>query len=169
MSDLPRPTPAKSEDIARFLDLCRGALPHERIGDHARPRCIGLNAETAAAILEIVAAGNKTGTFSLVWLHEKKPETRPYIAEQVVLCDYFGRPGILLVTTGLELVSWRDIGPQHTALDGPAMREVAAWRQVHWRLWSGQLAEVGLAASEDMPVCVERFRVVYPRVPTKAA
>ncbi|MDX2143667.1 MAG: ASCH domain-containing protein [Rhodospirillaceae bacterium] len=166
MSDIPKPTPAKPEAITAFLDACRAAMPHERIGAQARPRCIGLNAETAATILNIVAAGNKTGTFSLVWLHEKKPETRPYIAEQVVLCDYAGNPKILLRTTGLELVAWRDIGPGHTALDGPSMRDVTAWRKVHWQLWSGQLAAVGLTASEDMPVCVERFKVVYPKIPT---
>lgn len=169
MSNVPKPTPANPAALSAFLDTCRTALPNERIGSQVRPRCIGFGHESVNKILNIVASGNKTGTFSLVWLHEKKPETRPFIAEQVALCTYDGQPKILLQTTGLELTAWRDIGPQHTALDGPAMREVSAWREVHWKLWSGQLAEVGMQAVDDMPVCVERFRVAYPKIPSTVA
>jgi uncharacterized protein YhfF len=166
MSNTPKPTPATPAAISAFLDTCRAALPAERIGHQARPRCIGFGTESVNKILNIVASGNKTGTFSLVWMHEKKPETRPFIAELVALCTYDGIPKVLLETTRLDLTTWRDIGPEHTALDGPAMREVSAWREVHWKLWSGQLAEAGLQASDEMPVCVERFRVVYPKVPS---
>jgi len=167
MSNVPTPTPATPEAMTAFLDAARAAVPEAQVGPTARPRCIGLNPQTTATILNIVAAGEKVGTFSMVWMHEKKPETRPFIAEQVVLCDYDGTPKILVRTTGLELVAWRDIGPQHTAIDGPGVRDLAAWRPVHWRLWSAQLEQLGLKASEDMPICVERFQVLYPKVPTK--
>lgn len=165
MSELPRPTPATPEALAAFLDTARKACPDEHIGAKARPRCIGFNHQTVNNILAVVQSGAKTGTFSPVWLHEKKPETRPTIAELMALCDYDGNPKILLQIVGLDLVKWRDIGSEHTKLDGPAVRALDVWKPMHWKLWSGQLAELGVTAAEDMPICVERFRVIYPKTP----
>ena len=163
MSDVPRPTPATKEALNAFLADARAALPHENIGTAVRPRCIGFNAETANNILAVIASGEKTGTFSPVWMHEKKPETRPFIAELVALCDFSGAPKILVTTVRLDLVKWRDIGPQETAIDGPAVRALEIWKPMHWKLWTGQLAEFGIQSTEDMPVCVERFRVLYKK------
>ncbi|MBL8629756.1 MAG: ASCH domain-containing protein [Rhodospirillaceae bacterium] len=161
MSDVPKPTPPKVEALKEFLAAARRANPTEQIGDIARPRCIGFNADTANAILAVVASGEKTGTFSPVWMHEKKPETRPFIADLVALCDFAGTPKILVTTVRLDLVKWRNIGPEHTAIDGPAVRAVDVWKPMHWKLWTAQLSEFGIQSTEDMPVCVERFRVLY--------
>ncbi len=161
MSDVPRPTPAKVEALKDFLAAARKANPSEHIGDVVRPRCIGFNAETANTILSLVASGDKTGTFSAVWMHEKKPETRPFIADLVALCDFSGVPKILVTTTRLDLVKWHEISTEHTAIDGPSVRALDVWKPMHWKLWTGQLAEFGVQSTEDMPVCVERFRVLY--------
>ncbi|MBL8644446.1 MAG: ASCH domain-containing protein [Rhodospirillaceae bacterium] len=164
MSGAPKPTPASPAAIAAFLARARNVLPAEHIGETARYRCIGMNADTANLILNVIAAGDKVGTFSPVWLHEKKPETRPYIADLVALCDFAGVPKILVTTTRLDLVTWRDIGLEHTAIDGPSVRALEVWRPMHWKLWTAQLAEVGVTSDEDMPICVERFRVLHKEV-----
>lgn len=155
------PTPASPEAIAAFLDAARKAVPGARISPVTRQKCIGGSPDIVERILAGVRAGDKTGTFSPVWLHDHKSETRPTIAENLVLCDFHGTPRILLTTTALEVVAWRDIGPQHTALDGPAIRALDVWRPMHWNLWKGQLAQFGVEATEDMPICVEKFSVLY--------
>jgi uncharacterized protein YhfF len=164
MSDVPKPTPPKVEALKAFLAEARAACPGEHIGDVVRPRCIGFNAQTADNILAVVASGDKVGTFSPVWMHEKKPETRPAIGELVALCSFSGEPKILVTTVRLDLVKWRDIGLEHTAIDGPAVRALDVWKPMHWKLWTGQLAEFGVQSTEDMPVCVERFRVLYKKL-----
>ena len=45
--------------------------------------------------------------------------------------------------------------------DGPAIREVELWKAIHTDYWNAQLAQCGLKVSDDMPVYVERFELLY--------
>jgi uncharacterized protein YhfF len=41
------------------------------------------------------------------------------------------------------------------------VRPLDVWRRVHVPYYSQVLAGLGLAFAEEMPVCVERFELVY--------
>ena len=146
-----------------FLAAAVAAVPGLDPGTDQRIRCTGWDQQTSATIAKLIVDGEKTGTFSLPWLHAKSPGTRPQIGEYIIQTTFDGAPQALLQTVGLELVTFGDIDASYTALDGPGVRDVEVWRGVHTRHWGGQLEPLGMAVAEDMPVVVERFVCVYPK------
>lgn len=155
-------TPPSPSALDRFLDACAAALPEADVRKSYRTRCIGWNMETSTAICDYVVAGEKTGTFSLPWLHDSLPETKPEIGQFIVLTNFDGEPRALLKTMALTLVTFKDIDETHTALDGPSVRDLTVWRGIHTTYWNGLLSEIGRQVEDDMPVVVERFTCVYP-------
>ena len=156
------PTPPSANALDSFLGKCEAALPGTKVRQAYRTRCIGWNLETSTSICEHVAAGDKTGTFSLPWLHASLPDTKPDIGQFVVLSNYDGEPQALLRTMALTLVTFKDIDETHTALDGPSVRDLTVWRGIHTTYWNSLLEAIGKQVEDDMPVIVERFACVYP-------
>jgi uncharacterized protein YhfF len=156
---------AQPSDAQRkeFLDACAVAIPGLDAGPSQRIRCIGWNQETSETIAQLVIAGEKVGTFSLPWLYTTTPELRPHIGEHLILTTFDGTPKALLQTVGLELVTFKDIDASYTALDGPAVRDLDVWRDVHTKYWTGLLEPHGKSVEGDMPVVVERFVCVHPK------
>ena len=154
-------TPPTDSALEAFLEECQAVLP-EGSADRVRTRCIGWNDETSQAICEHVIAGDKTGTFSVPWLHADHPNTKPDIGNFIVLLTYDGTPRALLQTMALEFVTFKDIDTSHTGLDGPSVRDLEVWRGIHTKYWNDLLAPLGRAVEDDMPVIVERFVCRYP-------
>ena len=156
------PTPPTESALDNFLTKCESALPGTNARKAYRTRCIGWNLETSTSICEHVVAGDKTGTFSLPWLHGSLPDTKPDIGQFVVLSNFDGAPQALLRTMALTLVTCKDIDETHTALDGPSVRDLTVWRGIHTTYWNSLLEPLGREVEDDMPVIVERFVCVYP-------
>ena len=68
-----------------------------------------------------------------------------------------------LRTVGLELLTFKNIDLSYTALDGPSVRDLEVWRDVHTKHWNTLLGELGKTVEDDMPVIVERFICIYPK------
>jgi len=156
-------TAATSAAVKNFLDKARAAVPGAEVPDGLRQRCIGWNSETSNRICEYVIGGEKVGTFSTPWLHKVHPSTKPEIGEYVLLHDYDGAPRALLQTRSLTLMPFKDIDATQTAIDGPGVREIEAWRKVHISYWNGLLEPLGKKVVDEMPVIVERFACVFPK------
>lgn len=157
------PAPPNESDLKSFLAECGSALPGTDFGE-PRTLCIGWNLETSETICALVIAGDKTGTFSLPWLHDALPETKPEIAKYVVLSNYGGVPRALLQTVALTLVRFGEIDESHTAIDGPSVRDLDVWRGIHTKYWNGLLEPFGREVLDEMPVVVERFVCLHPNV-----
>ncbi len=149
-------------DREAFLAAAAKAVPGLDAGEEQRIRCIGWDQQTSETIAKLIVDGEKTGTFSLPWLHKQAPESRPQIGEYIIQTTFDGKPQALLQTVSLELVTFGDIDATYTALDGPGVRDVDVWRGVHTKHWNGLLEPHGKSVAEDMPVVVERFACVYP-------
>ena len=159
-------TPPTSAALESFLADCRAALPRPEAAalepGACRQSCIGADLGMSEQICGLVIAGDKTGTFSLPWLHDAHPEIKPDIAGFTVLSNFDGTPRVLLQTVELSLVTFGDIDASYTALDGPGVRDVAVWRGVHTAHWNTLLKPLGKEVAEDTPVVVERFACLYP-------
>jgi len=147
--------------LRAFYDAARAALPEAGLPADFDVRWIGLDADTTEAILALIAAGEKTGTYSLPWIIERSGRRPPAPGLPIVLVDIHGRPRLLVRLTRVEQVTFGAIDATHTALDGPPVRDLAVWKPMHTDHWNGLLAPFGLAVSEDMPVLVEAFELVY--------
>ena len=149
--------------IAAFFAAAKKANPDAVRGDAYRIRAIGSSQDTMTKILAHVRNGEKRGTFSLPWLLEKTPELTPKLGEYVVLVDFDGQPGALVTTTEIENITYDTITAAHTAVDGPAIRELTKWQAIHKPYWTQALAAIGEQFAGDMPVLVEHFKLVYPQ------
>lgn len=155
-------TPPTESALKAFLAECAAALPGTDVGPTPRNRCIGWDLETSETICGLVIAGEKTGTFSVPWLHASHPDTKPEIGDFVVLSNFGGEPRALLRTMALTLLTFGEIDASHTAMDGPGVRDLDVWRGVHTNYWNGLLKPLGREVVDDMPVIAERFACLYP-------
>jgi uncharacterized protein YhfF len=124
-------------------------------------RRLGNTPAMSERLLGLIAAGQKTGLFSL----PADPELRdraPEAGDFVIFTDFAGRPGCLVRMEECRLIGFRDVGPELTRCETPAAREVSAWRRIHQRYWTPMLASWGMEFSEEMPVWYQKFRLLYP-------
>ena len=80
-----------------------------------------------------------------------------------IVLDGAGRPRALVVTTGVDVVPFRDVDAAHVAAEGEG--DVDRWRTEHEELFTAELAAAGLPFAPTVPVVLERFRLLDPKPP----
>lgn len=140
-----------------FWDACVAAHPAATAGRGYRLRSFGRDPLLARRILDLIVAGEKTGTFAVDWEFEGRPADRPRPGDLYIVTDPAGRPGALIRITATELLPYREIDATHIACEGPALRSLGPWRELHWHFWRGVLAPLGREPAEDMPILLQRF------------
>jgi uncharacterized protein YhfF len=146
--------------IEAYWEACCRALPEATHGRRYRVKCFGSDPAMSRLLLDLIRSGQKTGTFGLEWEFEARPEERPEPGDLYVVTDAGGEPGALIRVTGTELVPFASIDENHLQVEGPALREPALWRKVHWEFWAPALRALGREPAEDMPILVQRFEVL---------
>lgn len=130
-------------------------------GDEYSPRRIGGDQKTTNLILDVILKGEKTGTFGLEALHERMPETKPFVGQYFVLLDGDDQPSAVIQTTDLKPIRYGDITQDDLAIEGPGARQIDVWQKIHQPYWERLLEPHGLKADDDMVVVMEKFEVVY--------
>jgi len=151
-----------TQTLAEFWQACRTALPAETEGQAYRTRQFGNNPEIARQLLELILAREKTGTFAVDWEFDSRPGERPSPGDLFVITDHAGVPGALVRITATEVVPFDQISERHVQCEGPALRAVVPWRQVHWDYWTRTLGEIGREPAADMPILYQEFELLYP-------
>ena len=130
-------------------------------GDH-QVRSIGIDEETTGLIINFIKAGEKVGTFSLPWVMTAENLPMSYKGLPIILLSFDGKPELAVQLTKVFETSFGEIDSGVTCIDGPPVRDPDVWIPLHQDYWNGMLAEYGKACSDDMPVLVEKFKLVYP-------
>lgn len=120
-------------------------------------RRIGDDSATVALVLSLVRAGEKTGTFTLPWLAERGAETLAVPGDILVLTDFAGQPAMEVRVTRVTPLVHGSITAADIAVEGPALRDLPAWRVFHESYWNRRLAPFGLVVTPAMPVHAEHF------------
>ncbi|MBD8869404.1 ASCH domain-containing protein [Nocardioides sp. MJB4] len=120
----------------------------------------GATPEVADELLTLVLAGTKTATASARWDYDAEDEPLPQPGALSIILDGSGHPRALIETTEVAVVPFAEVDEEHAHLEGEDDRTLASWREVHQRFFT-DLAAPGHAFTSDMPVVLERFRVVY--------
>jgi len=124
----------------------------------------GATPEQADELLALVLAGTKTATASALWDYEAEGEDLPTPGALDIVTDGRGVPHALIVTTRVDVVPFGDVDAEHAYLEGEGDRSLATWREVHEQVFTERVAH-GHGFSADLPVVLQRFAVLYPRVP----
>ena len=124
-------------------------------------RRIGTDANMVRLIIERIATGEKTMTYSLPWLREHTGQPDPAPGLLVVALDAAGAPALLLELTRIKHLSFGEVTEADIAEEGIPMRDIKAWRPLHTTVWNEKLAPLGRSVSDDMPVTAEYFKLIY--------
>ena len=151
-----RPLPGA---LDAFWARARAACP--ALPDVYQVRWIGLDAETTLQIFDLIRIGDKTGTFTLPWIVERTGQPVPRVGDCIILIDMAGTPTLVVRLERIHLVPFGEITNADTAVDGTPVRDISVWKPLHTHYWGGMLAPFGLAVSDDMPVWIEAFSLLY--------
>ena len=147
--------------IAAFWRAAVEATPELKFDADFAVWSFGDNEALCNHVLAETLAGRNRATASLQWDYEGP---LPQAGDVSVVTDWSGTPRMVLVTRHVETRRCEDVDADFARAGGYVRNPLGEWRAVHWAYFSRRCAELGRAASLDMPVVCERFEVVYAAV-----
>lgn len=120
----------------------------------------GADPEQADRLLQLVLDGTKTATASARDDYDPGDEPLPQPGTMGIVLDGRGRPRALVTVTQVEVVPFDQVDAEHARAEGESSRELAEWRRVHEAFYR-ENDPYGRGFRIDMPVVLERFRVLY--------
>lgn len=123
----------------------------------------GNTLEMALELGQLVIAGKKTATASLAAVNEIKPHEAPIHGGYSVVTDINLFPGAVIRTTEIRHLPFDKVDTQFAADEGEGDQTLEYWRDVHWKYFTREAAELGIEFNNDSIVCCERFELLYPR------
>lgn len=126
----------------------------------------GATEEQADELLGLVLDGTKTATASARWDYDAGPDREaepiPAVGDLAIVLDGRAHPRALIEVTDVRTEAFCDVDAEHARLEGEGDLSLAHWREVHERFFT-DVATHDRGFREDMPVVLERFRLLYPR------
>lgn len=118
----------------------------------------GATPEQSDQLLSLVLDGTKTATASARADYEKEGEQLPAPGVLGIVLDGAGHPRALVVTIEARVVPFDQVDAEHAKDEGEGDLSLEHWRAVHERFFADYVDGGFLP---DMPVVLERFRVLY--------
>lgn len=123
--------------------------------------CFSDNQKDADELVELVRAGIKIATSSLLWEYEAENERLPEVGDHSVVTNWAGEPLCIIETREVQERIYDEVDEAFAYDEGEGDRSLAYWRTVHWEAFSRTCATLGRKPAENMPLICERFRVVF--------
>ena len=118
-------------------------------------------APLASELGRLVSLGQKTATSSLLWDWEADGEPIPVAGEEEVLVEWSGIPYAVILTTDVRIVPFSAVPPGFASAEGEGDGSLEWWQAAHWPLFNKVCASIERAATTEMPVVCQRFRLVH--------
>jgi uncharacterized protein YhfF len=148
---------------AFWREFCRlhGVAPDERHDAFAFGDEPGMQDELLALVLH----GPKRATAMLLLEHEVGGDPMPVEGGHSVVLDDAGRPRCVIRTTEVRVVPFREVDAAFAHDEGEDDRTLDSWREGHRRYFGRACARLGRTFTEDLPVVLERFELVWAPAP----
>lgn len=131
------------------------------IGDEIDAWAFGVQPDLLA---QLVLEGTKTATASAYDLYALDQEPLPQEGTYDVVLDGQGEAVCIIYITKVSILPFQDVSAEHAYKEGEGDRSLAWWRQAHQDFFHPYFEEVGLVFSEQSPIVLEEFQVVYPQL-----
>ena len=121
----------------------------------------GDSAEMADRLLDLVLNGPKRATAGLLESFDDDnpvPETGAY----AVIVDGAGTPRCVMRTTDVAIKPLGEVDAAFAWDEGEGDRSLDYWLEAHRAAFTRQLAAENRTLTDDMPVVLERFEVLWP-------
>jgi uncharacterized protein YhfF len=116
----------------------------------------------ARDLADLVLHGPKRATAGLLWDAELDPTMMPVQGGYSLVTDHAGAPLLIIRTTRVEVRPYDAVDADFAAAEGEGDGSLDYWRAAHWAYFSRRCEALGRAPSNDMPVILERFALIYP-------
>ena len=123
----------------------------------------GNSSEMAKELAELVAAGTKSATASLVETNIRQPENAPIEYGYSVVTDFEGRPKCVIRTIEIRHRPFLEVDAEFAYDEGEEDKTLESWRQIHRDYYSKEAAQFGFVFDENATVCCERFELLFPK------
>lgn len=124
----------------------------------------GADRVTADELIGLVLDGEKTATASAAEDYVGDESPLPEAGSLSIVLDGSGRPRALIGTTEVRVVAFDKVDADHAAAEGEGDGSLAQWRAEHERFFT-ENDPLGRGFRPDMPVALERFRLLHPKPP----
>lgn len=125
----------------------------------------GAGPDDADQLLGLVLAGTKTATSSAQRDYVDNEERKPEEGDLSIITDGQGRPRALIQTTSVRTVPFGEVDALHAAAEGEGDLSLGYWREVHRRFFERSAG--GTPVTDDLPVILEEFKILYAPTPTE--
>jgi uncharacterized protein YhfF len=115
----------------------------------------------ANELAKLVLEGIKRATASLLWRYEFENQPLPEAGNLSVMTNWDGIPLCVIQTMKVEILPFEAVPAEFARIEGEGDKTLEYWRDVHWRFFASECAQIGKTASPEMPVVCEQFSVVY--------
>ena len=119
------------------------------------------NEADANEMAELVLAGVKRATASLLWSYEAEGEPLPAVGDLGIVTDWDGRARCVIRTTSVEVVPFEEVTQEFAEIEGEGDGSLGYWRAAHQAAFTRELEGSGRTFERRSPVVCERFEVVF--------
>lgn len=117
--------------------------------------------KSADDLAELVKAGIKRGTTSLLKFYEVDNEELPKVYDYNIITDWNGTPQCITRTKKVTALPFKDVNVELAEIQGEGDKSLKYWQDAHIDYFTKELKEINLEFSPDMPVVFEEFEVVF--------
>jgi len=156
----PDGTPRDRRAAAFWAEYCRRAGLPATTPFQAWP--FGDSPALAHELVELVLHGPKRATAGLVEYNAGHPGEAPVADGYSVVTELDGAPRCVIRTSWLDRRPLREVDAGFAWDEGEGDRTLADWMAGHRRYFSRVCPTLGIAFSDELPVQLERFELLYP-------
>ena len=121
----------------------------------------GKELEEAGEISKLVLDGQKTATGSVLWSYEADGKPVPKAGDYWIVTNGGDDPVCIIQTTDVSVIPFDEVGEEYARDGGEGDRTLASWRRMYWDYIVSECARTCREPSQETPLVMERFRVVY--------
>ena len=110
----------------------------------------------------LVLHGPKRATATLAITAGRDPQAAPVADGYSVVTEHDGTPRAVIRSTWIDRRALREVDAAFAWDEGEGDRTLADWMAGHRQFFSRECASLGIAFSDDLPVVLERFELLYP-------
>jgi len=115
----------------------------------------------ATELAELVLAGTKTGTATLVWDCEDEGIAIPKAGDLSIVLSWDRQPLCVIEDTAVEVTPFNEVGDAFAASEGEGDRTLRYWREAHSDFFGRACKRLGRDFEETAPIVCENFKVVH--------
>lgn len=115
----------------------------------------------ANELAELVLAGTKRATASLLWVNEFENKPLPEVGDHSIVTNWAGDPLCIIQTTHLVEMPFDEVSSAFAFEEGEGDKSLRSWRESHWAYFARECGRIGKAPHPKMPILCEHFKVVY--------